>query len=81
MAIGGLSWCQRKGINVPQDLGIAGWGGHEAASILTEQLTTTAVPFREIGRLSSEILVRKLRQEATSDVIAVPARLIDGDTL
>ena len=81
MAIGGLSWCQRKGINVPQDLGIAGWGGHEAASILTEQLTTTAVPFREIGRLSSEMRVRKLRQEATRDVIAVPARLIDGDTL
>ncbi len=81
MAIGGLSWCQRKGIRVPQDIGIAGWGGHEAASILAERLTTTAVPMREIGRVSSEMLARKVRQETTNDVIAVPTRLVEGDTL
>jgi len=81
MAIGGLAWCQRKGIRVPQDIGIAGWGGHEAASILAERLTTTAVPMREIGRVSSEMLARKVRQETTSDVIAVPTRLVAGDTL
>jgi len=31
MAIGGLAYCERKGIHVPDDIGIAGWGGHEAA--------------------------------------------------
>lgn len=25
MALGGLSWCRRKGIQVPDDIGIAGW--------------------------------------------------------
>jgi len=81
MALGGLSWCQRKGIRVPKDIGIAGRGGHEAASILAERLTTTAVPMRQIGRLSAEPLARKLRQESTDEVIAVPTRLIEGNTL
>ena len=81
LALGGMSWCQRKGIKVPDDIGIAGWGNHEAASILTERLTTTAVPMQKIGKLSAELLVRKLRQEATSTVTAVPTQLMEGNTL
>jgi LacI family gluconate utilization system Gnt-I transcriptional repressor len=81
LALGGLAWCQRKGIRVPEDIGIAGWGGHEAASILVERLTTTEVPMQKIGTLSAELLVRKLRDEPTEDVTAVPARLVEGATL
>lgn len=81
MAMGGLSWCRRKGIRVPQDIGIAGWGGHEAASILEQRLTTTAIPMQQIGKLAAELLARKLRQESATDVTAVPARLVKGDTL
>jgi len=81
MALGGLAWCQRKGVRVPDDIGIAGWGGHEAASILVERLTTTEVPMQKIGTLSAELLVSKLRQEPTEDVTAVPARLVKGSTL
>ncbi len=81
MALGGLSWCQRKGISVPGDIGIAGWGNHEAASILTERLTTTAVPMRKIGKLSAELLARRLNQEPTNPVTAMPTQLIEGNTL
>ncbi|MFK7889514.1 MAG: LacI family DNA-binding transcriptional regulator [Granulosicoccus sp.] len=81
MAIGGLAWCQRKGIRVPEDVGIAGWGGHEAASILPLRLTTTQIPVIQIGKLSAEQLVRSLKGEETQNVSAVPARLVDGDTV
>ncbi len=81
MALGGLAWCQRKGIRVPEDIGIAGWGGHEAASILVERLTTTEVPMQKIGTLSAELLIRKLREEPTDDVTAVTAKLVEGTTL
>jgi len=81
MALGGLSWCRRKGIRVPEDIGIAGWGGHEAASILVERLTTTEIPMQRIGTLSAELLVRRLRDESTDNVTAVSARLVEGSTL
>lgn len=81
MAMGGLAWCERKGIRVPQDIGIAGWGGHEAASILQKRLTTTAIPVLQIGKLAAEQLVRSLNDESANSVSAVPAVLVDGDTL
>ena len=81
MAIGGLAWCQRKGIAVPNEIGIAGWGGHEAASILPQRLTTTAIPVLQIGKLSAEQMARSLSGDETQKVFAVPAKLIDGDTL
>lgn len=81
MALGGIAWCERKGIRIPSDIGIAGWGGHEAASIFVQRLTTTAVPTQQIGKLSAEALVARLRQEPVNDINVVPTRLIPGNTL
>lgn len=81
MAIGGLAWCRRKGLRIPADIGIVGWGGHEAASILPERLTTTTIPVLQIGKLAAEQLARALSGEDIQNVTAVPAKLIDGDTL
>lgn len=81
LAMGGLAWCQRKGISVPDDIGIAGWGGHEATSVLQQRLTTTAIPVLQIGKVSAEQMVRSLKGEVTETLSAVPAKLINGETL
>ncbi len=81
IAIGGLAYCERKGIKIPDDIGIAGWGGHEAASILPRRLTTTSVPTHQIGKLSAEVMVGRLRDEPVQDITVVPARLVPGATL
>lgn len=81
MAIGGLAWCQKKGIRVPDDIGIAGWGGYEAASILPQRLTTTAIPVLQIGKLAAEQMAGSLVGEPVHKVTAVNAKLIDGETL
>ena len=57
MAIGGLAYAQSRGLRVPEDIGIAGWGGMEAASILPRRLTTTVVPTTAIGKAAAEALV------------------------
>jgi LacI family transcriptional regulator, gluconate utilization system Gnt-I transcriptional repressor len=81
MAVGALAYCDRKGIRVPEDIGIAGWGGHEVASILSRRLTTTAIPTQQIGKLSAECLVGRIRNEPVGDVTVVPTRLVPGNTL
>jgi LacI family transcriptional regulator, gluconate utilization system Gnt-I transcriptional repressor len=80
MAIGGLAFCQARGIQVPEDLGIAGWGGMEAASILPKRLTTTVVPTTAIGKAAAEVLVARARGEAVQDVTVIPTRLAPGET-
>lgn len=80
MAIGGLAFAQSRGLRVPEDIGIAGWGGMEAASILPLRLTTTVVPTTAIGKAAAEALVARLKGEAGHDVTAVPTRLVPGQT-
>lgn len=81
MAIGGLAWCERKGIKVPENIGIVGWGGYEATSVLKKRLTTTVIPVLQIGKLSAEQMAKSLNGDDQQSVSAVPAKLIDGETL
>ena len=81
MAIGGLAWLTARGISVPDDIGIAGWGGMEAASILPRRLTTTAVPTTRLGKIAAEALVSRLRDAPVQDVTVVQTRLVPGSTI
>lgn len=81
MAIGGLAWCQKCGLRVPEDIGIAGWGGMEAASILPRRLTTTQVPTTAIGKVAAEALVARLQGANIPEVTVLPTRLIPGETV
>jgi len=81
MAIGGLAFCQARGLRVPDDIGVAGWGGMEAASILPRRLTTTVVPTTAIGKAAAEALAARLAGVAGPDVTIVPTRLVPGETV
>jgi LacI family transcriptional regulator, gluconate utilization system Gnt-I transcriptional repressor len=80
MAIGGLAYCQSRGLRVPEDLGIAGWGGMEAASILPKRLTTTMVPTTAIGKAAAEALAARLTGAEVREVTVIPTRLVPGET-
>ncbi len=81
MAIGGLAYARARGIDVPGDLGIIGWGGMEAASVLPRRLTTTVVPTTAIGKAAAEALVARLKGEPGQDVTVIPTRLVPGETV
>lgn len=80
MAIGGLAYAQARGIAVPEQLGIVGWGGMEAASVLPRRLTTTVVPTTAIGKAAAEGLVARLKGEPSDDIVVVATRLVPGET-
>lgn len=81
MAVGSLAFCQSRGIRVPDDIGIAGWGGMEAASILPRRLTTTMVPAARLGKITAEALVIRLRGDPVAEATVVPTRLVLGATM
>lgn len=81
MAAGGLAYLTKQGIKVPDDIGIAGWGGMEVASILPRRLTTTMVPTTRLGKLAAEALVSRLRVNPVQDVTVVQTRLVPGATI
>ena len=81
MAIGGLAYLSRIGMRVPEDIGVAGWGGMEAASVLPRRLTTTAIPTTRIGKIAAEALVKRLHGDPVDDVKIIQTRLVPGSTI
>ncbi len=81
MAIGGYAYLTKIGVRVPDDIGIAGWGGMEAASILPRRLTTTAIPTARLGKIAAEALVSRLRGDPVDDVTIIQTRLVPGSTI
>ena len=81
MAIGGLAYMTKIGVRVPDDMGIAGWGGMEAASILPRRLTTTAIPTTRLGKIAAEAVVSRLRGDPVDDVTIIQTRLVPGSTI
>lgn len=81
MAAGGLAYCRAAGLSVPSDIGVAGWGGMEVATVLEQRLTTTNISTRALGKAAAEALVARVRGEPVRDVIEIQAILNPGETV
>lgn len=68
-AAGAMLECQRRGVGVPDQLAIAGFGNFDIAAQLNPSLTTVAVPAYEIGRQAAEYLLKRLRKEIVEPAI------------
>lgn len=60
-ATGALLTCQRRGIRVPTELAIIGFGDYEMSAETVPSLTTVAVPTTEIGKASARLILERLR--------------------
>ncbi len=80
MAVGGLMFCQQKGIKIPGDVAIAGFGGLDVGSVLPARLTTTNVRRLKVGKLAAENLIKRLNGEPVAVIDDVGFQLIKGET-
>lgn len=80
---GGLLYCLEKGLDVPGDIGLAGFNGVELLDGLPRQLTTMDACRAEIGRAAAEIIASNLSPDTaqTSKKIVLTPQLSLGETL
>lgn len=74
-AFGALTECQRRGIQVPDQMAIAGFGAYEIAAISVPPLTTIDPFPRRIGEQAAEVLLDALNSEAPSRTVFIEPRL------
>jgi LacI family transcriptional regulator len=60
MAIGAMEVAKKRGIRIPEDLGIVGFDDIPAASWISPKLTTVTQFPREIGRIMAEMVFERL---------------------
>jgi LacI family gluconate utilization system Gnt-I transcriptional repressor len=82
LAIGALYECQRRGISVPNTIGIAGFHGHNFSQVIVPKLATVITPREKIGRLAAEQLLERLQDKPISQSIYdLPYEIFDGETI
>lgn len=82
LAIGALYACQKKGLRVPEQIGIAGFHGHDIARAMVPLLATVVTPREEMGQLAAKALLSSLRGESIKkQVIELPYHIECGESI
>lgn len=64
LANGAVLAATRRGMRIPQDLAVTGFGDFDLSAAITPSLTTVTVPTDEIGRVAAERLLAKMEGRA-----------------
>ena len=71
-----LNWLRIREIRIPEDVALSGFDNFPHLAGLMPPLTTTHVPFQEIGRRAVELLIAQIDGEAVPLESRFPARMI-----
>ncbi|MGQ0814282.1 MAG: LacI family DNA-binding transcriptional regulator [Gemmatimonadota bacterium] len=80
LAIGVLKGCAAARLNVPGDISIIGCDDIETARLVQPELTTRAVPARELGARAARMLIHGIERHQTKTPQPLPVRLIERGT-
>ncbi len=84
LAIGALFECLRQGIKVPHEISIAGFHGHNIASVVKPTLATVITPREEMGKVAAENLLKRIMnpdEAITQQVIELETRIFLGESM
>ena len=78
IAMGALKAALKAGVDVPRELSLIGCDDIEMASVVTPELTTVAIPARELGARAARLLIRQLdgQDVSTRPGKPLPVRLV-----
>lgn len=80
MAFGGLQYCTKIGLEVPEDIGIAGWGDLPIASVLGPRLTSIHVSHLKLGQAAAAAMIGRVSGEKVASCVDIGCTLIKGTT-
>ncbi len=81
MAFGGMQYCTAKGMQVPEDIGIAGWGDLPISAVLKRRLTSMHVSHLKLGKIAAQMMISRLSDEPVEPVKDIGFHLIPGSTV
>lgn len=81
LAQGVLAEAQARGIRVPQDLAVVGFGDADFAAYLVPSLSTVHVDGAGIGRLAAQLVLARCRGEAVAQkIVDVGFRIVERES-
>lgn len=80
LAQGVLTECQARGLKVPTDLAVVGFGDFEFSAYVCPPLTTVHIDRRAIGRQAAEAVLARIEGQDVEKIVDVGFRLIERDS-
>jgi len=80
VAAGAIFECTRRGLKVPEDIAIAGWGDYDIGRQISPRLTTIAPFSNEIGKNAVELLLTDSEEVAVPDLARTRFQLLVRDS-
>lgn len=82
IAIGTLLSAQKRGIEVPRQLSVAGYNALDIGQTISPKLTSVDTPRFEIGEKSAELLLAKLKGEVIAEpIVNMGYRITEGESI
>lgn len=77
VAMGVIKYCYLNGINIPRDLGIAGYDNIEQSSMLPIPLTTVDQNDKLIGKIAAELIMNRIiKNDAENRAVILEPKLV-----
>ena len=81
LAFGAYRVLQRRGIRVPEDVSVVGFGGYDESTLLKPELTTLKFDSYGLGYLGAETLLKMIREEPVPKKQIVGYEMIEGESV
>ncbi|MBO0780291.1 MAG: LacI family DNA-binding transcriptional regulator [Ktedonobacteraceae bacterium] len=79
-AFGVILGLLRRGIRVPQDISVCGFGDLPMSRLLSPALTTVQIPLRQLGRAGALALLTLLRREQIPAIEVIATKIIERES-
>lgn len=81
--LGGIRAINEAGLNIPDDISVAGYDGIHMAKVMSPRLTTWEQNTKDLGRLAADKLIEKIENPRTAvpEHIVVQGNLLEGETV
>ncbi|OHB45118.1 MAG: hypothetical protein A2Y13_04465 [Planctomycetes bacterium GWC2_45_44] len=71
IAVLAMNYLYRKGVRIPEDISVVGYGNLPAAFMAVPKLTTVNVPWAQMGKFGAKILISLLKGEKVNQCINI----------
>ncbi|MEG0366106.1 MAG: LacI family DNA-binding transcriptional regulator [Coprobacillus sp.] len=81
IALGCLKAIQEKGLSVPEDISLMGFGGYEISSYMAPSLTTVRFDNEKTGQLASQTIVHLIEEKPVEQLQFIDYQINEGKSV
>ncbi|KEK21747.1 LacI family DNA-binding transcriptional regulator [Bacillus gaemokensis] len=81
IALGALKAAYMRGLRVPEDLSITGFGGYQVTGVIHPALTTVKFYYKEVGQMAARNIVKLINEEGVEKISISKYKIIERESV